>query len=126
MTYRAEIINIDPLVEDLVKLKIGTHILSCFAQICPFPIQIGGVYEINLYLFFLDDPQIVEVSNDSLEEMIHTNEAFGYSLTGILHDGVFSVGELSFSDKETFSDFQYLEGKTVKLQANRIDAEFLH
>tara|TARA_R110000868_G_scaffold393883_1_gene665012 strand:- start:68 stop:355 length:288 start_codon:yes stop_codon:yes gene_type:complete len=83
MTYKAQVINIDPLVEESVKLKIGEHILSCFAQICPFPIEVGGIYEIDLCLFFLEDPRIVEVINDSLEEMIRNNDGFGYSLTGI-------------------------------------------
>ncbi|MUZ64132.1 hypothetical protein [Agrobacterium vitis] len=124
MIYNAKLVYIDNIVEENIIIKIGNYFLTCFANICPYFIEVGNTYPVSINLFFIDGPDFIEVSDDVAEEIIHIDDGFRYSLTGILHDGVFSVGELDFCDENSFYEFQYLEGKKLNLQVDRLDVEF--
>jgi hypothetical protein len=110
-------------IEEDVTLDINGHQLNCFANICPFKLEVGARYEIALSLYFFDEITIEESDeNRMLIEKLPTG--FSYLLIGKVSAGIFNCG-IEFSDELFLNDFLYLEGKYTKILVDRIDVEFI-
>lgn len=125
MTLRGKVLQLDEDVEELVVLEVGSHVLTCFAAVCPYALKVGGDYPVELHPFFFGEPEAIELSENSPDEIQQIGNGFGYLLTGCLRNGLFSVGNLVLVDEDGFSNLRHLEGRRLKLAVDRMDAEFL-
>jgi hypothetical protein len=125
MIYQAKILYINENVEEEVMLQIGNTILTCFASVCPYVIEVNSTYPVELSLqIFSDDCFVKEVSDDTEPSIVRLGNAFAYVITGRLNGRSLESGRLAFEDDWFLSDFGYLDEKMVAVQVDRIDADF--
>jgi hypothetical protein len=125
MIYHATILMMDDEIDEMVALRIGNNDLTCFASICPFPINIGDVYLVDLRAYFIDEPNVTILSEDVAESIKRVRDGFGYSLVGHLKGSQFIVNGLALDSESDFSLLEGLEGKKLRMAVDRLDVEFL-
>lgn len=107
--------------EDTTLLIEGT-IINCFISCCPYQIEVGKFYEVELTLNIADDYVIERVeSSGVLAEKI--GPGYSYILYGELCDDKL-LTFTSLSDEGIHYDHPELNGSFVKLTVERIDASF--
>lgn len=123
MIYSAKVEKIDEDVEEEVTLLVQGQKLVCFAGVCPYPIEEGGIYPVLLNLVVFDEYLVkqAEVASPSIERV---GQSFSYVVTGKLFGDTLDAG-ISFQDEIFLRDYGYLDGKMISVQVDRIDAEFL-
>jgi hypothetical protein len=121
--HMARVETISETVEEEVTLWIDGVRLVCFAAFCPYSIQVGGYYPVELLLFAIDDLEIkeVEAMDASIERV---DDSFAHVLIGTLSGETLDAG-LVFEDPTFGIDYAYLSGRTVQVRVDRIDAAFL-
>jgi hypothetical protein len=124
MIYEAKVLRLDDDIEEQVRLLIGVTELTCFASVCPYPIEEGASYPVELCLTVFDDYAITEQPEDSAESIVRVDDGFAHVVQGVLRNGCLESSGLSFKDEVLASDFGYLDGMVVSLKVDRIDAEF--
>jgi hypothetical protein len=122
-TYQAEVVALDEDVEEHVVLSIQGIQLVCFAGVCPYRLQEGASYPVELRLTVLDDYEVTEAEQPS-PGFTRMGDGFGYHVRGKLHDDTIDAG-IVFQDDVLLSDYGFLEGKYVSMKVDRIDVEFL-
>lgn len=110
-------------VEEEVVLQIDGTALVCFAAFCPYAIEVGGRYPVELSLFAGDDLEVIEVepNGTSIERV---GNGFAHVLTGALSGTTLAAGVI-FEDPAFETDYAWLDGRTVQVRVDRIDAAFL-
>ena len=121
----AVVVRIDEDVEEVVQLQIFGVELVCFASVCPFPISKGGRYAVKLSIFTADDLQVKEASSGETEGLFQRGTSLAHIIVGRLHGARLSAGALDIRDEEFLTEFSYLDGALVKVDADRIDVEFV-
>ncbi|WP_035437900.1 hypothetical protein [Bacillus sp. UNC322MFChir4.1] len=123
MRYEVLVKEIDSCIEEEIVVKIKDIELTGFANIFPYEIKIGGIYPVELSLWFLDDFAI-DIQDSQEKQITKLGEGFKYELKGLLtSDGMFDIG-IRIED-EILEDYEYLYGKYIKLIVDRINIEFL-
>ncbi|WNJ95637.1 hypothetical protein RND59_00505 [Vibrio ruber] len=114
--------NIDPMIEEEVLVSDGNTEFVVFANVCPYPLEIGKTYSVELNLVFLDELNYEELTE--LDENIERiDNSFGYRIVGFLDKGVlFALGIPFVCDD--LDGMSYLYGKWIGLDVDRISAEF--
>lgn len=125
MIYNSKVLRLDENIEEEAVLLIEGISLTCFVNVCPFKIAENMKYQVDLNLWSLEGLQIAEVSANEPSSISRIGTGFAYSLTGKLNNGQLKVGPIRFEDPEFLTEFSYLEGKNVRVIADRIEAEFL-
>lgn len=119
----AKVLHISNANEEHVTLLIDGHTIDCFANSCPYAIEIGKTYNIELTIDLSDLYQIKKVSHT--DHLIEKNgQGYGYFLCGPLRNDVFE----SFTDLDNDDihyDYPELNEHFIKIEANRINANFL-
>jgi len=123
MIYTARVEAIGERIEEEVTLQIGGIHLLCFASSCPYPIEVGGRYPVELSLFTIDDLEVMDVA-PTAASIERIGEGFAYLLTGTLSGDTLDAG-LIFQDPMFNINYAWLSGRTVQVRADRIDAAFL-
>ena len=125
MIYTAEVIRLDDDVEEEVVLRINGVELTCFASVCPYPIEEGATYQVALTPVVFDDYSIREMSADALPTLVKIGGGFAYEVVGELATAQLDAGCISLEDDVLLRDYGYLNGKMVVWKVDRIDVEFL-
>lgn len=120
MKYDCTIVNIN---DEEITIKIGDAHITGFSN-SGVSKEIGDETMVDILLY--DDLEISE-SNKSENCIKRKGNSFAYSLYGILDiDNSMLKSEIDFEiDPEELFDYGYLDGKEVKIDAIRIDFEFI-
>lgn len=124
ITYDAYILDIDEDVEEQVLLDVQGHHITCFASICPYPINVGEKYRVGFYLFVVDEFCPSEIHGEHAPSITQIGSGFSYSLVGRLSGDILDCG-IQIADEVFREQYSYLDGKMIQLKIDRIDVEFL-
>ncbi len=125
MGYKAKILRLNEDVEEEVLLQIGKWEILCFAGICPYPIREGMEYLVDLSFVVLDDYDVKVLPDSSPPAILNNGKGFVTELVGKLEGSRLCLGKLEFKDDTLLRDYGYLDGKSVSVRVDRINAEFL-
>jgi len=123
--YQARVIGLNDSIEEEVALQIDGVRLTCFASGCPYRIEEGKSYPVQLELLILDDYEVIESPDEAGADFVETGEGFAYLVRGKLNGRYLEAGGLVFEDEVLRREFGYLDGKRVTVKADRINVEFL-
>ena len=122
----AELLHIDPVIEESVTVRIGEITIKAFASVCPYELQIGQTYPVRLYIVSFDDMPFRQVSEETGETIVRTNDAWGYSVTGRLGKSELCSGHLKLlDDGQYFADMESVRGCKLEFTVDRLDIWFL-
>ncbi len=121
----AELLRIDPSIEESVTVRIGQITIKAFASVCPYELQIGHIYPVRLYMVSFDHMPFREVSEETGETIVKINDAWGYTVTGRLGKSELSSGHLKLLDDGHLVDMEYLRGCKLEFTVDRLDIWFL-
>ncbi|MBH5317210.1 hypothetical protein I6N90_05225 [Paenibacillus sp. GSMTC-2017] len=123
----AKVVEMSPIIEEEVTLEIDGIEIVTFANLCPFELIVGEVYQIELDLTILDEFIIKKV--DWEEYKIHQEgNGLSYTLQGKLDidNRALDAGGITFEiDSEFLMDYGYLHEQYVQIRVNRITVDFL-
>ena len=125
MIYQAQVLRVDGDIEEEVMLRVAGIELTCFASVCPYKIETGLSYPVELRLVMFDDYAITELPDETPSSVARVGTSFAYVVTGKLNDSCLESGSLFFEDEVLQRDFSYLEGKMIAIKVDRMDVEFL-
>lgn len=122
-TKTALFLERDPINEEHVTLLIEGHVVECFVNSCPYSIEIGKSYSIDLSMY-LSEACFVDRAfwRDSMIEK--TGPGYGYFLYGTLNNEKF----LSFTllhDEDLHYEHPHLNDSFIKIEVQRLDVNFL-
>ncbi|WP_099223056.1 hypothetical protein [Listeria costaricensis] len=118
----AKVISLDEDIEEEALVQINSVEFATFIAYSPYPIEVGKQYPVEIS-FFVDEANVRENTSE-IKGLIRSEETFGYTVNGYLNNkGQLDVGFLIEDD--IFEDYQYLYGKYVILEVDRINSEFL-
>jgi hypothetical protein len=121
--YYALVKKIGDIIEEEVTLGINGFEVTCFVGVCPYEIHEGEKYPVSFELMIIDD-YCVEESIDQVAKLERIGNGFSYWVSGKLKDGIVD-SLIPFEDEVLLSEFSYLDGKYIRIKADRIDVEFL-
>ncbi|WP_242176615.1 MULTISPECIES: hypothetical protein [unclassified Pseudomonas] len=119
---KAQVVAINELVEDEILLLIDKTVVACFISYCPYKIETGKTYDIELTLNLSEDYEAKKSSSTHVLAE-RTGDGFSYVLYGTLNNGTFQTFTL-FSDEGISYDHPDLHDSFIKLTVERIDAAF--
>ena len=125
MRYLAEVIGLDALIEEAVTIKIEDQIITGFASICPYPLDVGNFYTVSIELWSIEGLSLQEI-NDSfaMPQLQKIGTSLRYIITGRL-EGRFLNAGVKFEDPFFEQEYNYLSGHMVRTKVDRIQLEFL-
>ncbi len=120
------VIEITSIDEDQVVIQNeDKNTLTCFIGSSRYELVEEQSYNVELKLFILDDYIIEELSENTQSDIQKEGAGFRYKIVGQLHENrLYSCGFV-FIDEVFESDFSYLDGKMISIEADRIDIHFL-
>jgi len=117
-----QIIEIDPVIEELIVLSIQGVNIRCFAGYCPAFIEVGKNYEVELEMVLSKELHIAKIANEEARiEML--GNGFSCDIYGYIEDDIFR-SIIEFSDQDVHFDYPHLNRQFVKITAQRIDVSF--
>ena len=120
--YSALIVEIDPIIEEMVLLSVNGVTVRCFAGYCPSVIEIGETYSAEFEMMLPDEIDISKCeSSETRVEML--DDGFSCEIHGRLEGDTFK-SFVEFADQDIHFDFPHLNGQFVKIRAQRIDVSF--
>jgi hypothetical protein len=120
--YLVQIIEIDPIIEELIVLSVQGVIIRCFAGYCPSVIEEGKNYEVEFEMILPDELNIIKVEQEEARiEML--DDGFSCDIYGYM-DGDFFRSLIEFSDQGIHFEYPHLNEQFVKITAERIDVSF--
>lgn len=122
MLSHLEVKKIDISIEEEVIVSDGSTDLVVFANVCPYPIEVGRTYPVSLSLVFLDELTFQELSVED-EFIERVGDGFSHVLAGKLENERFYSKGFEF-ECDDFEGMDYLNGKFIKVEVDRISAEF--
>lgn len=125
MNYLAEILHLGDDVEEEALLRIRDIEITCFVALCPFNIEEGKSYEVELIAQIFDEYLVRELDKDSSPGIVRVGRSFSYIMKGRLTDKCLDVGGIRFFDDVLISEFGHLQGKMIEWKVDRVDATFL-
>lgn len=125
MNYSAQILHLGDDIEEEVLLRIGDLAITCFVTQCPFRVETGKSYVVELEAQIFDDYLIREIKGDCSPSIVRGGSGFSCILRGWLIDGCLDAGDVRFYDGVLLSEFGQLNGKMVEWAVDRIDVSFL-
>lgn len=123
MKLTAKVIELGKCIEEEVVLDIGGVLLTCFICLCPYRIEEGKIYTIELSFVFLDDTIIKEI-HDEKYEVQQIGDSFKYKLTGKVENRSLVLSEV-LQIRDELIDETYLEEKFIELNVDRISVDFI-
>jgi hypothetical protein len=126
MIYRAKVVSLSDLIEEEVVLELCcSEEVTCFASYCPFSIEEGQAYLVELNLFSIDGFDLHEEEDRGFPPFSRVDSGFSYVVRGALNGGVLNAGGVLFDEERFLVDFEYLNGKYVSVRVDRINACFI-
>ncbi|RMT99260.1 hypothetical protein ALP39_200330 [Pseudomonas marginalis pv. marginalis] len=119
---KAQVVALNEHVEEDVTLLIEGTLVNCLISYCPYDIEVGRTYNVELTLNISEDYEIAKTEPRALlTEKIDCG--YAYFLYGVLHDDNFLTFTL-LKDEGIHYDHPELNEKFIKLRVERIDASF--
>lgn len=120
---KTQVLAISLLNEEHITLLIDGYTIECFVNSCPYSLKIGNTYDVELTINLLDSYEIERSAptNIWLEKTI---KGYGYILYGTLENDIFHTF-MDFNDEDIHYEHPELNDQFIKLEANRIDVNFL-
>ena len=115
--------RLDPHIEEEVTLEMNGVEFTGFANICPYPIEMGHAYPVSIGITILDDVIIQELSEPK-KELERIDSGFAYNIRGVIQADSLDAG-IVLTDEELFRDYAYLIDTYVEMKVDRISVEFL-
>ncbi|WP_197737413.1 hypothetical protein [Methylomonas rhizoryzae] len=125
MIYEALVLCVDEDIEEEVMLRIDDIELAGFASVCPYNIEVGLSYPVELHPVVFDDYSVNALPDGTLPSIDRVGTGFAYVITGKLSGSCLESGGLVIEDEMLQRNFSYLEGKMVAMKIDRMDVEFL-
>ncbi|WP_205781154.1 hypothetical protein [Methylocaldum sp. SAD2] len=125
MIYQALVLRVDEDIEEEVLLRVGDIELACFASVCPYKIEVGLSYPVELHPVVFDDYSVTALPDETQPAVTRVGTGFAYVVTGKLSGDCLESGGLVIEDEVLQRDFGYLEGKMITMKIDRMDVEFL-
>ncbi len=110
-------------IEEEVTIKIDNVEFVAFANILPYELEIGKSYEVLVGITILDDFEIHEINFES-KEIMSIDNTFKYLIRGFVKEGGIIDAGIIIED-EIFKEYQYLIGRYIEVEVDRISVEFL-
>lgn len=124
MKLNAKVVKLDSYIEEEVLLEINGIQITCFICLCPYRLEEGKTYPVELSFVFLDDETFKEIQIEKYEVKKLDNAGFKYKLTGKVVEGCLDIGNGIKIEDEMFEEFKYLEGSFIELIVDRISVDF--
>ncbi|KPC55350.1 hypothetical protein [Amantichitinum ursilacus] len=125
MNYLAKIKRLSSDVEEEVVLCINDIEITCFANVCPYTLEDGEAYRVELTPQVFNDYVVSETNEGVTSAINRVGNGFSYILKGRLAGNKLDAGGIVFEDEMLLSQFGYLDGKFISWNVDRIDVEFL-
>lgn len=126
MQYTSRLIELSQLIEEEAVLEINGQRIVAYINNCPFDIEIGEQYLIEIELAILDD--FVISKTDSNEKGIkQIEDSFSHFIRGFLNidSGTIDAGIIFEVDREFLFDYGYLNNQYVQIQVDRLSVDFI-
>ena len=124
MKLNAKVIKLDQSIEEEVLLDIDGILITCFICLCPYKLEEGKMYPVELSFVFLDDEIFKEI-DDEKYGLRKIDDGFKYKLTGKVENHALDVGHGIRIEDEMFDEYTYLDGRFIELLVDRISVEFI-
>lgn len=124
MRYTAKVMGLDEDIEEAVLLSIDGIVLNCFASVCPYQLQIGAEYHVQLHTTIFNGCDIAPVDDGESHAAVNYIDAFSYVFVGLLSKGRL-IADRIILDDAVLLDFESFEGSTVRFKVDRLDVWFL-
>lgn len=124
MIYKATVMNMDQIIEEEVTIAIGDLILTCFANIVPYQLQLGVSYMVALTPTTFEGYSIREIAPEE-KSITRITTDYSYTVIGTLSGNQVDCGKIAIEDDYLSTEFAYLDGNTIEWKVDRLDLEFL-
>lgn len=127
MQFTAKLIGLSPIIEEEAVLEINGQRIVAFVNSCPFEINKGEQYLIEIELIILDNLLISKIDSDK-KEIEQIEDSFSYFIRGILNidNSKIDAGGILFEvDREFLFDYGYLHNQYVQIQVDRLSVDFI-
>lgn len=119
---KVKVIALNEHVDEDVTLLIEGTVINCFVSYCPYKIEVGKTYDVELTLNLSDDYEIERVQpREMLVEK--TDRGYCYFLYGELHNEIF-LTFTPLNDEDIHYEHPECNEHFIKLKVQRIDASF--
>ncbi|MGG2134687.1 hypothetical protein AB1284_25870 [Bacillus sp. S2(2024)] len=124
MEYIAYVEKIDELIEEEVTINISGVVFTGFSTVCPYKIEEGKSYPVNLDITVFDDIEINK-GIDGVKNLKRIDNSFKYRISGILNREFIDAGIIITDADENFLEYSEYFNKYVEIEVDRINIEFL-
>lgn len=123
---KAKLIGLNNSIEEEVIVEINGIKIIGFATTCPYNINIGKTYPINIYATFLNEENYKQI-NEPKYGLQKIGHAYSYIIYGeVCSNETLNIGNYIFIQTDNiFRGASYLIGSFVELIVDRLDMEFL-
>ena len=84
MIYQAQVIKLNDDIDRDVALQINGAKLNCFGSVCPYAIEEGRSYPVQLELVMLDDYEVMESVDAASPAFAEAGKGYAYLVHGKL------------------------------------------
>lgn len=124
-TQLVKVVRLNEIVEEEVVVKVNNWELVCFASILPYKLVEGFSYPVKLKLVILYDYCVTAMEDDTEQAIVAQGNGYACKIIGRLIGGYLHACGFKFEDAVFESDYAYLDGKTISIDVDRVDAIFL-
>ena len=119
---KAKILKLNDNIDEDVTLLIEGIVINCFISYCPYEIQVGDTYDVELMMNLADDLKVerVELRKILIERLGH---GYSYLLYGNLHNDIL-LSFTALNAEGIHYDHPECNGQFIKLEVERIDVSF--
>jgi len=118
----AKLLKLSDSILEMVTLLVEGEVIECFVSYCPYDLEVGGIYNVELSLN-LSQSYEVRKAEPTETRAVKIGRGFSYYLFGNLDDEVFQTFTSLF-DEDVHYDHPDLNNKFICLEVERIDACF--
>lgn len=120
--HKAQVVATNNHIEEDVTLLIEGTTVKCFISYCPYELEVGKTYDVELTLNLSDNYEIERAKTiQTLAE--HTNRGYSYILYGDLRNDILMTFT-SINVEGIHYDHPECNDHFIKLKVERIDASF--
>ncbi len=121
-SHKAQVVATNNHIEEDVTLLIEGTTVKCFISYCPYELEVGKTYDVELTLNLSDNYEIERTETiQTLAE--YTNRGYSYILYGDLRNDILMTFT-SINVEGIHYDHPECNDHFIKLKVERIDASF--
>lgn len=116
------LLKINEHIDEEVTLLIDGTKVVCFANVCPYELEVGKTYDAELKLN-LSEKYLISKSPHSEKLVERIGDGFAYNLYGELQNDEFHTFTTLY-DEGVHYEHPALNNRFIRLQVDRIDVNF--